>query len=154
MANRPFPVKTSLLIIYILAFVFSANRSYPLLQESRSIGQGFNTAAWRNSETIEALKEIDPIQYVVTSEPSPVYYLTGIPAISVPEKYDPVRAERKPKRVLLSNMRKKLLEPNTYLVIFYKSFNRPEMFEVKEITEGYILLSKYADGAIYQLISR
>ena len=127
-------------------------QSLQLVQEMRSVGRGFNGVTWRNSPTILALKQYKPLQRIVTTEPMGVYYLTGIPSINVPQKVDPVRAgPRAKKSQLLSALHDWLSQPDTILVIFFRSLNRPEMLSLQELTDGLLVVARYKDGAIYRL---
>lgn len=134
-----------------LVFVLFSNHSYDMVIASKLEGQGFNSASWTSSETIQALNELDNVAYVITTESDPVFFLTGIPARAVPQKFNPVSGEDlAPEEQQMSAMREKLSIPDTYLVLFYRSFNRREMFPLENYTESLTLISKHKDGSIYK----
>jgi len=61
-----------------------------------------------------------------------VYYLSGVPAIQLPERMDPVKqVERAEYEQELQGILALLKNPNSYLVLFgdeYSPFERPEKF--------------------------
>jgi hypothetical protein len=145
-------VSAGLVAILAIILILFSNHSYDLIKESRSKGLGFNSARWMKSETIKALKQLGHVEYTLSTESSPVYYLTAIPSIPVPQKFNPVTGKDLPlEEEQMSAMRLSLSEPDTYLVLFYRSFNRREMFLMDNYIEKLTLISEHEDGAIYIL---
>lgn len=125
-------------------------RTTALVSEMRENGRGFTGQAWLSSETIALVQSMDIDGVVYSSEALPLYYLTGQAAFWVPEKIDPLAAsEISDYQEDLARMRERLRAPDSYLVLFDKSFNRVEMPPVEEVVEGFELLHRTSDGSIW-----
>ena len=136
--------------IAFVLIVFNAHRSFPLLRNFQQEGGGFNGLEWRTSETISMVEELNPVSSIYSTEASAVYYLTRLPAYWVPEKVDPVKQQiRSEYEDQLSEMRARLSEPDSYLVVFWGSLKREELPPLVEMTEGLMILYEGEDGGIY-----
>src|SRR6185436_9214017 len=55
-------------------------------ERTRSDGQGYASRQWKESETVQRVRSLAPGTPIYSNAPDGVYYLTGRPAILVPEK--------------------------------------------------------------------
>jgi hypothetical protein len=127
-----------------------ASRSWDLVRVVRQEGSGFNSAAWRNSEIIAILRRLDSDVIIYSNEALPVYYLTGIAAYGIPEKFDPVKSEeRKDFQFSMEVMRERLKSPNGALVVFNQGYLREGMPTLDEIAAGFVIAHESRDGVIF-----
>jgi 4-amino-4-deoxy-L-arabinose transferase-like glycosyltransferase len=137
-------------LLFVVLFIVYANRSWELIGAMRQEGSGFNSASWRNSETIAILNRMDPGAIVYSNEAFPVYYLTGIGAYGIPEKFDPVKSEvRDDFQRNMEVMRERLRSPNSALVVFHQGYLRVGMPTFNEIVDGFVLAHESRDGVIF-----
>ncbi len=135
-----------------LLFVSYVIRSMIILTTMREQGRGFTERKWETSELIVKVREMDEEAIIYSSDALRVYFLTGRPAYSIPQKLNPVRST-----VIdeygsnLELMRSRLKEPGAALVLFSDSFElaRPELPLLEEITEGLSLFWNTRHGVIY-----
>jgi len=115
------------------------------LEFMRESGYGFASRGWRNSEAIEWIRNLDGDPTLATDEAMAVYYLSGVPAIQLPERLDPVKqVERAEYAQELQGVLDLLENPNGYLILFskeYSPFERPESFM------DHFVLSRQFSGA-------
>jgi hypothetical protein len=146
--TRPFV----LVISFLLPVIILGNyviRTAELVQTFREEGRGFSSASWRSSEIISMIGLLgnDPVLY--TNEAAAVYYLTGIGAYSIPEKFDPVVAKvRDDFQPTMEKMRHRLTEPNSALVVFHQGYLREGMPTLDEIMAGLVIAHESRDGVI------
>jgi 4-amino-4-deoxy-L-arabinose transferase-like glycosyltransferase len=137
-------------LLFTIVFLAYAGRSSELIEGMRREGSGFNSASWRNSEIIAILNRVDPGVIVYSNEAFPVYYLTGIGAYGIPEKYDPVKSEvRDDFQRNMEVMRERLRSPSSALVVFHQGNLRVGMPTLNEIVEGFVLAHESGDGVIF-----
>ena len=119
------------------------------LQESRG-GLGVVSAAWRNSETLAQIRQLDVELRLYSDEAFPIYFLTGTPASWVPERIDPVKGtERSEYRDELEVMHASVVAGEAALVLFHPDSLRPELPSLDELTAGLEPALVMADGTIY-----
>jgi 4-amino-4-deoxy-L-arabinose transferase-like glycosyltransferase len=134
-------------VLLLLSFTL---RSANLVREMRAVGAGFTGREWQNVEIIRAFQEKDLGGLVYSTEPLPLYYLTGRPAYWVPRPRNPVQAagvEDYPGQ--LEVMRERLRTPGSMLVILYQSFYHGELAPPETFTGGLIEWVETDDGAIF-----
>ena len=76
---------TAGLILFVLVY---AARSVRIVQQNYQIGLGYNSLAWQNSDTIEAVLALPDDSPIVTNETNAVFYLTGRAAYPLMEIYN------------------------------------------------------------------
>jgi hypothetical protein len=74
-----------LLVVIAVLFSYSV-RTAGWFERTRHDGQGYASRQWKESETIQRARELAPGIPIYSNAPDAVYYLTGRPAILVPEK--------------------------------------------------------------------
>ncbi len=127
-----------------------ASRSWDLVRAIRQEGSGFNSAAWHNSEIITVLRRLDSDVVIYSNEALPVYYLTGIAAYGIPEKFDPVKSEeREDFQPSMQVMRERLTKPESALVVFHQGYLREGMPTLDEIAAGFVIAHESRDGVIF-----
>ena len=125
-------------------------RTADFVADSRSLGRGFTSRAWRSSPTIELLDAGSPSGAVYSNEAQAIYSLLGISAYPAPERTDPVkRAPRAEYELQLEEMRIRLTAPESALVLFHPDQFREGMPSLDELTAGLVLSIRTADAEIY-----
>ena len=137
-------------LIGILAAAYGI-RSAGLLQNSATNGLGFSGYSWTNSETIQLVAQLDPQLVIYSNEALPVYFLSGHPAYSVPEKVDPVKDSlRADFPALFDAMRRRLETGQAVLVLFHPQSLPAVLPELDLLTEGLTPVGVVDDGVIYR----
>jgi hypothetical protein len=114
-----------------------------------SDGQGYSSRYWQTSQTIWALKELNP-QLLYTDNVGAVYYFTGMAAYNVPVKYTSMTHElRSDYSASYRLMMERLGQPRSALVLFQSEARLPEFPEPSELTKGMVILASADDGAIF-----
>ncbi len=138
--------------LWLIAVVFYVMQSYPDLERMRVEGRGFSGRGWVQSETVQAVRELEQGGTLYSTEGLALQYLTGRAAYWVPEKIRTLEGmldvNYESNMVL---MRERLKRPGSALILFNSSFvaTRPELPSKEEIIEGLELLVEASDGAIY-----
>ncbi len=126
-------------------------RSLELIQNSAKNGLGFSSNGWRNSETIRLVTQLDPQLVIYSNEALPVYFLSGHPAYSVPEKIDPVKDSlREDFPAFFAEMRGRLETGQAVLVLFRPHSLPAVLPELDLLTEGLTEFGIAEDGIIYR----
>ena len=142
--------QSAFIAIGLLGVLFFASTTLGVISVAREQGRGFNSRAWQGSEIIAKLRAMQPDPIIYTNEAFAVLYLTGIPALRVPEKVDPVDGKRRENyEELLAKMKRRLLDPNSALAVFHQGYLRPGMPSLDEMSEGLIRFHQSSDGIIY-----
>jgi len=119
-------------LLFVEAWPGMLRDSEGKLELMRESGYGFSSRGWRSSEAVEWIRNLDGDPTLATDEAMAVYYLSGVPAIQLPERMDPVKqVERAEYEQELQGILALLKNPNSYLVLFgdeYSPFERPEKF--------------------------
>jgi hypothetical protein len=137
-------------VLFFLVLVAYVPRSWELIRVMRQEGIGYNNASWRNSEIVAVVKRLDSGAIIYSNEAFPLYYLTGIGAYGIPEKFDPVKSvERDDFQYAMDVMRERLRDPNSALVVFHQGYLREGMPTLNEITSGFVIAHESRDGVIF-----
>jgi 4-amino-4-deoxy-L-arabinose transferase-like glycosyltransferase len=80
-------LKNLLSLALVLGVVWYGWRSARIVQQYSQTGLGYTAPAWRNSETIAALKQLPAGTILVSNETNAVEYLSGRPAYPLMEIY-------------------------------------------------------------------
>jgi hypothetical protein len=137
-------------VIGIFAVAYGI-RSAGLLQNSATTGLGFSSNRWRNSETIRLVAQLDPQLLIYSNEALPVYFLSGHPAYSVPEKVDPVKDSLRAEfPALFDEMRRRLETGQAVLVLFHPQSLPAELPGLDLLTEDLTPVGVADDGIIYR----
>ncbi len=124
-------------------------RSWTLVAEARATGRGFNTASWRASETLAWVSQLPAGTIVYSNEAFPIQFFTGIPAYWVPERIDSVKGMLRPDYGdQMREMRRRLREPGSVLVVFTGSHYRVELPPLEELTQGLVRIGETRDGLL------
>ena len=85
------PNKNRLINILTIGFLFLVFwygwRTTRIVQQNYEVGFGYTAPEWRNSETIEAVKELSKHTLIITNEQNAVLFLTDRPAYPMKEIY-------------------------------------------------------------------
>jgi hypothetical protein len=140
----------AILLGYLALFSSYVCQSSDLLTNMHDEGLGFTSRAWTTSQTIKAIREMPEDAIFYTNEAFPLIFITGRVVYSVPEIFDPVKAELRPEfEGQMDIMRSHLKQPGSALVIFHPSHLRLGFPDIHELTQGLVLLVETDDGAIY-----
>ena len=121
-----------------------------LVADTRALGRGFTSRAWRSSPTIELLDDAALSGAVYSNEAQAIYALLGISPFPAPELTDPVKGARRAEYDLqLAEMRLRLTMPGSALAIFHPDQLREGMPTLMEITDGLVMSARTEDGAIF-----
>lgn len=127
-----------------------AYRSLGLIRTIKEEGMGYNNAAWNRSEIITVLRKLDWDVVIYSNEAFPVYYLTGVAAYAIPEKFDPVKAEeREDFQRSMQVMRDRLAQLKSALVVFHQGYLREGMPTLDEMAAGLAIAHESRDGVIF-----
>jgi 4-amino-4-deoxy-L-arabinose transferase-like glycosyltransferase len=142
-------------VIFALAVlslcVFYIKSSNTVVDSNRTqSGGGFTSLAWRNSETIQFLKELPPGWQFYTNNATVIYFHLWKPAFGIPEVIDSVKQKIRPSYPQdLTRMRQFLQQPESALVIFEPYGENEEYPPLKELVLGLEIMKKTKDGTIY-----
>jgi hypothetical protein len=114
-------------------------------------GQGYAGRAWRNSQVVAWVADLDPGVVIYSNELDVLYLYTGRQAFQVPIRWDPVReAPREDFEGQLSSMRERVLEQGAVVVLF-DTISEQQAFLPPEdvLVEGFVAVFDAGDGAVY-----
>jgi hypothetical protein len=110
---------------------------------------GYTNAAWRSSETIAALQELEPT-LVYSNNVAALYLILGRYAYDLPEEIEVLRADIDPNLESLEAYRERLRSTaGSIVVLFGLDEVLPGHSPFEPFTRGLELVGTYADGAIY-----
>jgi hypothetical protein len=136
--------------VIVALSAFYMPQTYQFLVASYREGSGFSGASWKNSETMQMVKQFPLGGVLYSNNPTAIYFVLGRQAISTPEQYDRVKKKYRPEfEQNLIIMRQRLKEPGSALVIFdpYQEVRENPPLEV--LTDGLLIFQDTTDGAIY-----
>jgi hypothetical protein len=135
--NRHIFLQAGILIGLGLFLVWQIQSGYKVIQDLRNDGQGYASSIWRSAMIVKKLKEFQP-RLIYTNDITAIYFLSGIPACSIPVRNDDAA---------LKVMREKLGQHNTALVIFGRNVSG-EFVPYEEIISGLKPIYDQSDGVI------
>jgi 4-amino-4-deoxy-L-arabinose transferase-like glycosyltransferase len=141
-------------VIVCLAFAGSyVARGASWVRQRRGDGQGYTSRAWAGSATIERIKSLPAGTPIFTNGYDAVYFLTGRPAMFLPEKI--AHGTGRPNALYaseLAHLREQLLDHKGVLVYFDGFPERAYLPSEDELSRDLHLqlVSRETDGAIYQ----
>lgn len=141
-------------VILCLAFAGSyVARGANWVRQKRGDGQGYTSRAWRESATIERIRNLPAGTPIFTNGYDAVYFLTGRPAMFLPEKT--VHGTGRANALYaseLAHVREQLLDHNGVLVYFDGFPERAYLPPEDELRRELNLqpVSRETDGTIYQ----
>ena len=119
-----------------------------MISSIRQNGAGFTTKYWRNSEVVDWIQTQEDDATIITNRAMVVNFLTGYPAIQIPERWDPVKDKiREDYQIEIDQMSANLKKPNAYLVLF--EYQDLTAFENEAWTESLSIIYKGPEGVIY-----
>ncbi len=119
-----------------------------VISSIRQNGAGFTTKYWQSSALINWIQEQDDDAIIVTNRAMVVNFLTGLPAIQIPEKWDPVKDQvREDYQFEIDQISADLKLPKAYLVLF--EYQDLSAFENEEWIEPLVLIHQISEGVIY-----
>lgn len=136
--------------VVVLLCLFYLPQMYQYLSVSYQEGSGFSGAVWKNSETMQVLKQFPPGGTLYSNNPTAIYFVLGRQAVSIPEQYDRVKKKYRPDfEQNLAFMRQQLKNPDSALIIFYPYQDVRENPPLEVITDGLDVFRNSTDGTIY-----
>lgn len=145
--NTLYLISAALFAVIMITYAF---RSWEVVGVNRKEGRGYTSSAWQRSEIIALLNRLEKDTVVYSNEAFAIYYLSGISAYGIPEKFDPVKAEiRDDFWLMMDTMRETLKMPNSALVVFHQGYLRDGMPIFDEIVEGFVLAHESRDGVVF-----
>jgi len=144
-----------------LTVLWWGGRSMKIVQQNSREGMGFNATAWKQSETIQAVKEIPENIPLVTNEEMAVYYLTGRRAYPLAEIYldEPLQEfsrygdgdlEEDEAQLIFRTQRAELALFNSITAQLETLYGSRTEDRVRALTEGLEVVFRGEDGAIYR----
>jgi hypothetical protein len=110
---------------------------------------GYTNAAWRSSETIAALQELEPT-LVYGNNVAALYLILGRYTYDLPEEIEVLRADIDPNLESLEAYRERLRgTAGSVVVLFGQDEVLPGHSPFEPFTRGLELVGTYSDGAIY-----
>jgi 4-amino-4-deoxy-L-arabinose transferase-like glycosyltransferase len=132
-------------------------RSVMIARDYHNMGIGYNSVAWRNSMTMEALRQIPPDVPLISNEVTAIMYLTGRPAYALQEIYQDAPVE--PFTVYGTgedDAQRIFREQNGALILFnanlhddFAMYGDRIDVRLEVLTSGLYSYFKSEDGAIY-----
>jgi 4-amino-4-deoxy-L-arabinose transferase-like glycosyltransferase len=136
--------------VIVALYAFYMPQTVQFLSISYREGDGFSGAAWKNSETMQLVKQFSPGGTLYSNNPTAIYFVLGRQAISIPEQYDRVKKKYRPEfEQNLALMRQRLKQPESALVIFDPYQEVRENPPLDELTRGLVVYQDKSDGVIY-----
>lgn len=146
-------------ICLALGFAFAVSyvfRATEWVAKARSSGLGYTNRAWQQSEAIHELEHFPADTLIYSNGPDAIRALNGRFAYRVPLRQDPI--SRTLNNDCLSELAtmKKNLEDKGGIVVWFDAIDRHYLPSEQELRNALALelVSRQADGAIYQLPSR
>jgi hypothetical protein len=140
--------------IFVLALgLISLNLGRALVNaaDMRINGSGFTGKSWQTSETITSLAELPPGTVIFSNRAFPIYFITGRPSNSIPERVDVVKGQSNQDYDLqIAAMRETILERDGALVIFDSTNETGVYPPLDQLIQGLTLWRDTADGAVYR----
>lgn len=129
-------------LLFLASYV---TRSGGVAGELLQDGQGYSSASWRSSETIQAAANL-PAVPLYSNQTAALYLLASRPAyfipLSIPEAQDSYGRD-------LQTFRETMMRQGAMLVLFDETNYLPEIIAEDELTRDLTLIERYRDGAIY-----
>jgi hypothetical protein len=139
------------LIVVLLVFLIrnKAVYSYWISRGLVGDGQRYSSRAWRSSETIEKLIELDP-KKVYTDDIAAVYILADIKPILMPLRRSPAsHIEKSNISEALTNMKNYINENGAVLVLFSPKNISEDFVSFDDLTSDIVPIYIAQDGIIY-----
>jgi hypothetical protein len=148
--RRPGLIRGGVAAVYLLLLFNKVTWTASLAERARVDGpQGYLDSRWRTSQTIEALRELEP-GLVYTNNVAALYTILGMYAYDLPEGIEIPRANIDPNHETLEEYRRRLAStPGAIVALFGGPEVLPGSAVFEPFTEGLELVSSYSDGAIY-----
>jgi hypothetical protein len=145
--------KPAVVAAALLLMLASIDDAIDVVRSYRFHGIGLNAVRWRQSETLQALKDLSPA-VIYTNEWDLVYFHTGKSSYPVFNRFDAVTFRDRPQYdEWLAGAAEGLKQEGAALVLFGETWDGElsdydrEMFD--GLTEGLAMLGEYADGIIF-----
>ncbi|MEW6566790.1 MAG: glycosyltransferase family 39 protein [Chloroflexota bacterium] len=147
--SRQFIVRVALVLGMLILVRNKTVYAYWLVHGLQQDGQRYASAAWRNSETIAALRTLSPAT-IYTDDIAAVYLLADRYSYSIPRRFDAITGaylETYPSD--LDIMRQRLADQDGVLVLFAPQSIPGDMGPLEDLVVGLCLTRALADGVIY-----
>jgi hypothetical protein len=136
-------------VVCVLVVGFSLFRFYGLIRVLPEDAKGFASNAWRQSETIAAVRDLPPLP-LYSNEIQALYFLTGRTAIFVPTLINPATGQpRDDYATSLAEMRRMVAHGEAMLVLFASPEEILQDDAMSDLTLGLPLIAQQADGAVF-----
>jgi hypothetical protein len=145
-----------LLVVGLAAYL---PQSLALAGQLHRSGEGYTSADWRNSQTIQAVQELPPDIPIISSDTGAILFFTGRMAIEISESYRdaPLQQFTRFGDDLKDSTQALFRKGETALVLFYPSFywRLHELYQdetarrLDAFVQGLVVYAELPDGAIY-----
>jgi hypothetical protein len=146
----------TLLVVGLAAYL---PQSLALAGQLHRSGEGYTSADWRNSQTIQAVQELPPDIPIISSDTGAILFFTGRMAIEISESYRdaPLQQFTRFGDDLKDSTQALFRKGETALVLFYPSFywRLHELYQdetarrLDTFVQGLVVYAEFPDGAIY-----
>jgi 4-amino-4-deoxy-L-arabinose transferase-like glycosyltransferase len=139
----------------VAVFIFSArfiSDGRLTIENLQKDGQGYSTRVWRESETMQAIRDLPPDTVIYTNRPTAVYLLTGRGAYVTPSPLDPVQMQQRPEYMNdLSRMKEEVREGRAILIFFAPGqLTQPEEIRwYEEVKSGLTMSYHFEESDVY-----
>lgn len=137
----------------IILLVYQLGRSASMLNQLSSAPRGYASGIYRNSPTIEYLRN-SPDGLIYSNDLPALYFWADKAAIYIPSRINPATLTHdslEGYEASLSQMRIRLAQNNGLLVIFGPDpYSRLDQDEFSELTRGLRLVAEFQDGLIFR----
>ena len=141
---------TAILILFLLSSL--SDRAVHVAQELHQDGQGFASAVWRDSETMQAVREL-PDKTIYSNKATAINLLANRPSYVLPSYINPATQQPRPNyQTDLNRMKELVLQGAAVIVIFgyYELMeSQVDSKEIQEITSGLQMIRDYKDGTLF-----
>jgi hypothetical protein len=137
--------------VVLLAGRFTSFGMYTY-KDLRVDGQGFNSAPWRNSETVAWIRTLPEDTLIYSNDPTGIYLHTRRGAYVLPTPLDPVKLERRPGYESdIAAMQAQASQGRALLIIFapFLLTDPADQQWIQELTGGLPLSHQFPDSDVY-----
>jgi 4-amino-4-deoxy-L-arabinose transferase-like glycosyltransferase len=151
--NRYLRLGTILLVIALGASF--AEDNIDQVRDLHLDGQGYIAASWRNSDTMQAVRQLPPSVWLYSNKIMAINLLSDRSAIILPSPYNPATdGPRADYMQTVDKTRQRVLAGQAVMVIFdFRNLEDPNAEQwMHDLTDNIPMMKEYGDGAIFGVI--
>lgn len=134
-----------------LTLFFNLQDGISAMQQLQAQGQGFAHQGWRQSQTIQALRNLPQVT-LYSNKPTAIYLLTGRSAYIIPTPNDSVTGLPRPTYPADRDLIQQRVRQGQALLVLFGLRDSPDPDEValfEDLSAGLPVLADYGDGVIF-----